>query len=227
MGTSMKIISLIKTIHGRSCPGNIVIRRSSVFLKRLTLHVTVNCSLKCGCGFWDQGLYKWTSSGTIFLPQSTRTAYVPDVLYAVACYMTPTTKAHSEQFFSTMLLTPPSRNMLNDLVKSFVMPYLLSEKERLITVRCDELKSLGEGIIVNLDVGYTGARKAQCATIMVGSGSRALFSRVDTDNGAWLKEGLLVSLALDEAINQRKLDIVAVEIDDNAANKKKLKAAKE
>ena len=141
--------------------------------------------------------------------------------------MTPTTKAHSEQFFSTMLLTPPSRNMLNDLVKSFVMPYLLSEKERLITVRCDELKSLGEGIIVNLDVGYTGARKAQCATIMVGSGSRALFSRVDTDNGAWLKEGLLVSLALDEAINQRKLDIVAVEIDDNAANKKKLKATKE
>ena len=227
MGTSMKIISLIKTIHGRSCPGNIVIRRSSVFLKRLTLHVTVNCSLKCGCGFWDQGLYKWTSSGTIFLPQSTRTAYVPDVLYAVACYMTPTTKAHSGQFFSTMLLTPPSRNMLNDLVKSFVMPYLLSEKERLITVRCDELKSLGEGIIVNLDVGYTGARKAQCATIMVGSGSRALFSRVDTDNGAWLKEGLLVSLTLDEAINQRKLDIVAVEIDDNAANKKKLKAAKE
>ena len=141
--------------------------------------------------------------------------------------MTPTTKAHSGQFFSTMLLTPPSHNMLNDLVRSFVMPYLLSEKERLITVRCDELKSLGEGIIVNLDVGYTGACKAQCATIMVGSGSRALFSRVDTDNGAWLKEGLLVSLTLDEAINQRKLDIVAVEIDDNAANKKKLKATKE
>ena len=93
-------------------------------------------------------------------------------------------------------------------------------------MRCDESKSLGEGIIVNMDVGYTGARKAQCATVMVGSGSRALFSRVDTENGAWLKEGILVSLALDEAINQRKLDIVAVEIDDNAANKKKIESYK-
>jgi hypothetical protein len=73
-----------------------------------------------------------------------------------------------------------------------------------------------------MDVGYTGARKAQCATIMVGSGSRAVFSRTDTENGAWLKEGILVSMALNEAINIRKLDIVAVEIDDNAANKKKI-----
>lgn len=140
--------------------------------------------------------------------------------------MTPTTKAHCEQFLSAMLLTPPSRIMLTDLVNSFVKPYLLSEKERIVTVRCDELKSLGEGVIVNMDVGYTRARKAQCATIMVGSGSRAVFTRIDTDNGAWLKEGLLVTLALDEAMNQRKLDIVTVEIDDNAANKKKLQKNK-
>ena len=72
-----------------------------------------------------------------------------------------------------------------------------------------------------MDVGYTGARKAQCATIMVGSGSKAVFSRTDTDNGARLKEGLLVALALNEAVVERKLDVVAVEIDDNAANKKK------
>ena len=134
--------------------------------------------------------------------------------------MTPTTKARSEQFFSAMLLMLNNRNMLNNLVNSFVKPYLLSEKESIVTMRCDELMSLGEGVIVNMDVGYTGARKAQCATIMVGSGSRAVFSRIDTENGAWLKEGILVSLTLDEAINQRKLDIVAVEIDDNAANKK-------
>jgi streptomycin 6-kinase len=75
-----------------------------------------------------------------------------------------------------------------------------------------------------MDVGYTGARKAQCATIMVGSGSRVVFSRTDTENSAWLKEGCLVSLALNEAINERKLDVVAVEIDDNAANKKKIEA---
>jgi hypothetical protein len=102
----------------------------------------------------------------------------------------------------------------------------LNEKEKMISSRFEELKSLNEGIIVNMDVGYTGARKAQCATIMVGSGSRAIFSRTDTDNGAWLKKGLLVSLALNEAINERKLDIVAVEIDDNAFNKKKIESYK-
>ena len=73
-----------------------------------------------------------------------------------------------------------------------------------------------------MDVGYTGARKAQCATIMVGSGSRAVFSRTDTDNSAWLKEGLLVAFALSEAIAERKI-VVVVEIDDNAANKKNRK----
>ena len=223
MGTSTKIISLIKAIynHGKTCNGNIVLRRNNVVLKRLSLQVSIICTEKCKCLTWDKGIYKWISSGSITVPNTTRTALVPDVLYAVACYLTPTTKAHAEQFFATMLLTPPSRNMLNDLVKSYVKPYLLNEKEKIISSRFEELKSLNEGIIVNMDVGYTGARKAQCATIMVGSGSRAIFSRTDTDNGAWLKEGLLVSLALNEAINERKLDIVAVEIDDNASNKKK------
>ena len=146
---------------------------------------------------------------------------VPDVLYALATYLTPTTKAHAEQFFSAMLLTPPSRNPMNDIVKSFIVPYLTKEKERIVDSRCAELKNLNERLIINMDVGYTGARKAQCATIMVGSGSRAVFTRTDTENGAWLKEGLLVSIELNEAINIRKLDIVAVEIDDNSANKKK------
>jgi hypothetical protein len=167
----------------------------------------VCCSEKKKCTVWELGTYKWLSSGKVVVPNSNRTAFVPDVLYSLACYMTPTTKAHAEQFFSTILHTPPSRNMLNDLVDSFIKPYLLSEKERIITERCSELKDLNEGIIINMDVGYTGARKAQCATVMVGSGSRVVFSRTDTENGAWLKEGILVSTALNEAIND-----VAVEI---------------
>lgn len=154
-------------------------------------------------------------------------ASVPDVLYALASYITPTTKAHSDQFLTCMLLTPPSRHVLNLLVHSFVKPYLLREKEKIITLRCEELRSLKEGLIINMDVGYTGARKAQCATVMVGSGSRVVFSRTDTENGAWLKEGVLVSLALKEAIEVHKLDIVAVEIDDNSSNKKKLRATEE
>ena len=223
MGTSMKVISIIKSIHehGKTCPGNIIIRRNSVLLKRLSLKVTINCTEKNKCAAWENGVYKWLSSGQIIIPNTSRMVCVPDVLYSLATYITPTTKAHAEQFLTSMLLTPPSRNLLNELVTKFVKPYLLGEKEKIISARCEELRNLGEDLIINMDVGYTGARKAQCATIMVGSGSRAVFSRTDTENGAWLKEGILVSLALDEAINIRKLDVVAVEIDDNAANKKK------
>ena len=227
-GTSMKLMLLIKSLHdhGRSCPGNIVTRRNNVVLKRLSLSVTIHCSRGMECKIWDKGILKWISAGTISLPNSNKSAMVPDVLYAMACYLTPTTKAHADQFLSCMLMTPPSRRLLNDLVKNFVVPYILKEKESLISVRCSELLSLNEGLIINMDVGYTGARKAQCATVMVGSGSRVVFSRTDTENGAWLKEGILVSTALDEAINIRKLDVVAVEIDDNASNKKKIESYK-
>ena len=224
IGTSLKTVTLIKAIHhhAKNCIGNIVIRRSNVVQKRLSIQITVSCSEKNKCSTWERGSYPWQSTNKVCFPDSSRPAFVPDVLYAMACYMTPSTKAHAEQFFSCMLLVPPSRPMLNDLVKSFVSPYLLQKKEQIINMRCGELRGLGDGIIINMDVGYTGARKAQCATVMVGSGSRAIFSRIDTENGAWLKEGILVSLALDEAINVRKLDVVAVEIDDNAANKKKI-----
>ena len=125
-----------------------------------------------GCIVWDKGIFKWISAGSITLPNANKSAMVPDVLYAMACYLTPTTKAHADQFLSCMLLTPPSRRLLNDLVKNFVAPYLSQEKEKLISVRCNELL---EGLIINMDVGYTGARKAQCATVMVGSGSRVVF----------------------------------------------------
>ena len=226
IGSSVKLVTLIKVIHehGNSCQGSIIIQRNLVVLKRLSLQVSVKCSLRHNCQKWENGLFKWVSLGQIPVPNTSRMACVPDVLYALATYLTPTTKAHAEQFFSAMLLTPPSKNTMNDVVKSFVAPYLTDEKERIVDLRCSELKSLNQGLIINMDVGYTGARKAQCATIMVGSGSgsRAVLSRTDTENGAWLKKGLLVSLALDEAINIRKLDIVALEIDDNSANKKKI-----
>lgn len=226
--TSTKVVSLIKAMHdhGRACTGNILIRRDNITLKRLTGSIIIKCALGGHCKLWDRGTFAWVSAGSIPIPNSTRSAYVPDVLYSLACYITPTTKGHADQFLTSMLLTPPSRRALNDLIGHFVEPYLLREKEKLIQIRCDELANLNEGLIINMDVGYTGARKAQCATVMVGSGSKILFSRTDTDNGAWLKEGILVSMALNEAINIRKLDVVAVEIDDNASNKKKIESYK-
>ena len=228
LGTSTKLISLIKTLqdNGRSCSGNIITRRSTVVLKRLSLAVAIHCTCGKLCKIWDKGIYKWVSATSVVYSGGNKSAMVPDILYSMACYMTPTTKAHADQFLSCMLLTPPSRRLLNDLVRDFVAPYLIQEKEKIISERCSELMNLNEGLIINMDVRYTGARKAQCATVMVGSGSRVVFSRTDTENGAWLKEGILVSAALDEAINIRKLDVVAVEIDDNASNKKKIESYK-
>ena len=76
-------------------------------------------------------------------------------------------------------------------MKSFVGPYILREKEDIINTRIKEMKELNDGIIINVDVGYEGARKAWFATVMVGSGSRAIFSRTNTENGAWLKNAFL------------------------------------
>ena len=125
IGTSLKVISLIKGIHehAKHCSGSILIRRNNVVLKRLSLQIAVCCSHKKNCTVWDSGTYRWFSTGKILVPNSTRMIPVSDVLYSLACYLTPTTKAHADQFFSAMLLTPPSRNMLNDLVHSFVKPY--------------------------------------------------------------------------------------------------------
>ena len=46
------------------------------------------------------------------------------------------------------------------------------------------MKELNDGMIINMDVGYEGARKAWFATVMVGLGSRAIFERTNTENGA-------------------------------------------
>ena len=129
----MKIISLIKSVHdhGKSCDGNIVIRRSSVLQKRLSLQVIVKCTKKNNCNVWANGFYKWTSSAQILIPKTSRLAFVPDVLYALATYITPTTKAHAEQFLSSMLLTPLSRNLLNDLVSSLLYLSKMMEKMNL------------------------------------------------------------------------------------------------
>jgi hypothetical protein len=76
-----------------------------VVAKRLSLQVSINCALKNKCQTWDNEIYKWLSSRQIQVPNTSRMALVPDVLYALATYITPTTKAHAEQFCSAMLLT--------------------------------------------------------------------------------------------------------------------------
>ena len=93
IGSSMKVVTLIKVIHdhGNSCRGTTIIPRNTVLLKRLTLQVSVKCSLGNRCQVWENGLFKWFSSGQIPEPNTSRRAFVPDVLYALATYLTPTT----------------------------------------------------------------------------------------------------------------------------------------
>ena len=123
-GTSTKLLLLIKALqdHGRSCSGNIIIRRNNIVLKRLSLSVAIYCTCGKLCKIWDKGISKWISAASVVYPVGNKSAMVPDILYSMACYLTPTTKAHADQFLSCMLLTPPSRQLLNDLVRNFVAP---------------------------------------------------------------------------------------------------------
>ena len=86
MGTSLKLVSLIKAIHhhAKGCTGSIVIRRNNIVQKRLSLQVTINCTKNKSCATWTGGSYKWVSANKIFYPNSSRPALVPDVLYSMA-----------------------------------------------------------------------------------------------------------------------------------------------
>ena len=59
---------------------------------------------------------------------------------------------------------------MNDIVKSFIVPYLTKEKERIVDSRCAELKNLNERLIINMNVGYTGARKCSVQRLWLGLG---------------------------------------------------------
>ena len=64
MGTSLKLVSLIKAIHhhAKGCTGSIVIRRNNIVQKRLSLQVTINCTKNKSCATWTGGSYKWVSA---------------------------------------------------------------------------------------------------------------------------------------------------------------------
>ena len=112
IGTSLKLVSFVKSIHdhGRLCNGNIIIRRNAVQLRRLTLKITVCYSEKKKCTVWELGTYKWSSSGKVVVPNRNRTAFVPDVLYSLACYMTPTT------FVKSFTLSPYLEGLLSKYI---------------------------------------------------------------------------------------------------------------
>ena len=219
IGVAENLINLMKIVnnHGQKCKGGLHFRRSEVTTRRLALSVRCTCSMGTLCKTFLLGVFKWQSTPDIPITP-TRSVPVPDVLYALAVCMTPITMAHADQLFSAMLLTPPSRNLLKDIINLVVDPYLVNEKARLVTDACREIRDSGLSPVLCMDVGHSSARNSQAATLAAASGNVLLFTMTDTKTNAWLKETALVGRALDYAITEEKLDVCMVEIDDNAKN---------
>lgn len=219
IGVSESIVELMKAMndHGHRCKGNLHFRRSQVITRRLALSVRCQCSLGKLCPVLPFGDFKWQSTPDISITP-TKSVPVPDVLYALGVCMTPNTMAHADQLFSAMLLTPPSRNLLKEIIRTVIDPYLVSEKQRIVEAACREIRDSGLSPILCMDVGHSSARNSQAATLAAASGNVLLFTMTDTKTNAWLKETALVERALDYAIIHEKLDVCMVEIDDNAKN---------
>jgi hypothetical protein len=220
VGMADHLVNLIRDInsHGQNCLGQILFRDSAVRTKRFTLLLNCQCSLydKCTDIKFDGGCKKWASCSQIVMSPG-RKVFTSDVLYAYSLTATPSTKAHAAQLMDGMLLPPPSRDLLNEIIVEIVDPYLVAKRQELVDFQLSVGKSV---MIVSLDTGYNSARNAQGATICIASGGRVLFTLVDVLLNAWLKEAALVRRALDYLINDKKIDVAMVEIDDNATNAK-------
>jgi hypothetical protein len=219
IGVSDNIVELMKSMndHGHRCKGNLHFRRSQVTTRRLALSVRCQCSLGKLCSVLPFGALKWQSTSDISITP-TKTAPVPDVLYALGVCMTPNTMAHADQLFSAMLSTPPSRNLLKEVIRTVIDPYLAREKDRIVKQACREIRESGLSPVLCMDVGHSSARNSQAATLAAASGNVLLFTMTDKKTNAWLKETALVERALEYAIVEEKLDVCMVEIDDNAKN---------
>ena len=66
--------------------------------------------------------------------------------------MTPNTMAHSDQLFTSMMLTSPSRNLLKDIIRLVVDPYLIGEKARLVQEGCRRIRDSDSSPILCMDV---------------------------------------------------------------------------
>lgn len=141
---SENLITLMRLMnsHGRLCEGSIHFRRSEVTTKRLALTVRCTCSSGKDCKSWAAGVFRWQSTSDVEISPS-RSVPIPDVLYALAVCMTPNTMAHADQLFTSMMLTPPSRNLLKDIIKLVIDPYLINEKDRLIKESCGNIRDAG------------------------------------------------------------------------------------
>lgn len=141
------------------CGGEIYYRRAEVKTKRFSLTFKCTCSKEKLCVKWNNGVFKWQSTNDMQITP-TRSFPVADVLCALGVPITPTTMAHADQLFSAMMLTPPSKNLLKDIIKVVIDPYLVTKKCQIIADACTDLRSLSDSIILCMDVGHSSARNS-------------------------------------------------------------------
>lgn len=180
--------------HGKLCGRKIYFRRNDVTTKRFTMTFKCTCSLEKRCHKWENGIFKWQSCNVIRI-WNDKSFPIPDVLYALSICMTPNTMAHADQLLSAMMLNPPSRNLLKDIMKKVVDPYLAKQKHNMISQACDDLRSMSNSTILCMDVGHSSARNSQAATLAAACGNILLFTLTDTHMNAWLKQSSLVARA--------------------------------
>ena len=130
IGMTDNLISLMRNMnsHGKVRSGEIYFRRSEVTTKRLSLRLKCSCSHDKLCRKCDNGIFRWQSTTALRFSESASYP-VPDVLYALGVNMTPNTMVHSDQLLSSMLLTPPSRMLLKEIIRVVVNPYFLAKKQ--------------------------------------------------------------------------------------------------
>ena len=179
--------------HRQACKGSLHFRRSEVTTKFLALTVRCTCSLGKGCTLWSFGIFRWQSTSEVKI-SPVRSVPIPDVLYALGVCLTPNTMAHSDQLFTSMHHL--SRNLLKDIIRLVIDPYLKREKDRLIREASFKIREAGISPILCMDVGHSSARNSQAATLAAASGNVLLFTLTDTKTNAWLKETALVERAL-------------------------------
>ena len=163
-------------LHGQSCRGSLHFRRSEVTTRRFALKVRCTCSLGRDCKFWSPGVYRWQSTSDMKI-SSSRSVPVTDVLYALGVSMTPNTMAHSDQLFTSMMLTPPSRNLPKDIMSLVIDSYLLMEKDRLVKEACGTIRDSGVSPVLCMDVGHGSARNSQLQRVEMFCYSRSQMRR--------------------------------------------------
>ena len=116
-----------------------------------------------------------------------------------------------------MQFQPPNRNRQNKFNSFTVYPYILRKKKEIESNFAEEMRK-DSGLSCSFDVGHNHSRGSQGATGCFVHDDVVKFTRTDTTSPSWKKEANILKEILDLTINEEKLDIKEIAIDDNKTN---------